>query len=162
MNIDLAAAVKAGRFRQDLFFRLSVLHLRLPPLRQRFADLPLLAAHFLAKHNATLAQPIERFEPESLRKLLAHAWPRNVRELENIVERAVLLCEGRTIGAGEVELPAPNEDATALSFRDQQLLARHRGNVTRATVEAGKNRRALFELIGKHHLHPRDYSPVRV
>jgi DNA-binding NtrC family response regulator len=105
-NRNLAEAVAAGRFRQDLYFRLNVVALRIPPLRERPADIGLLADHFaarFAKENGLPARPVSA---EARRLLLAHAWPGNVRELENIMHRAVLLAGGDEIGADAIDLPA--------------------------------------------------------
>jgi two-component system response regulator AtoC len=94
---DLEAEVAAGRFREDLYYRLNVLALRLPPLRQRAEDIPLLAAHFAARVSARLRLGVRGIAPEAMRVLRAHAWPGNVRELENTIERAAVMCEGGVI-----------------------------------------------------------------
>jgi PAS domain S-box-containing protein len=128
-NRDLAALVAAGRFRADLYHRLSVFPITLPPLRARRPDIPLLAAHFLRKLERKLARPLRGFGPASERRLLAHGWPGNVRELENVVERAALLADGpivevpelRESGAG----PCPAETLTL-----QEALVRAGGKVT--------------------------------
>jgi DNA-binding NtrC family response regulator len=112
-NRNLGEAVAAGRFRQDLYFRLNVVALRIPPLRERPADIGLLADHFaarFAKENGLPARPVSA---EARRLLLAHAWPGNVRELENIMHRAVLLAGGDEIGADAVDLPAAGGGARA-------------------------------------------------
>jgi formate hydrogenlyase transcriptional activator len=90
-NCDLAGEVRAGRFRSDLFYRLSVFPAHIPPLRERPEDIPALVAHFAAKYAERFKRPIRQIEEESLRRLQTHLWPGNVRELENIVERAVIL-----------------------------------------------------------------------
>ncbi len=102
-NRDLLAEVDAGRFRQDLYYRLNVVALSLPPLRERQEDIPLLAAHFLRKFAEKNGKPIKGFTPEAMDRLLKHAWPGNVRELENAVERAVVLARGEYVS--ERELP---------------------------------------------------------
>jgi two-component system response regulator PilR (NtrC family) len=99
-NRDLGDEVKAGRFREDLYYRLNVIQVRLPPLRERREDLPLFLAHFLARFAAELGRPGVRFSPEAERLLLAWDYPGNVRELSNLVERAVTLSDGLEIGAG--------------------------------------------------------------
>ena len=94
---DLSAEVAGGRFREDLFFRLNVFCLQLPPLRERVEDIPLLAEHFLKRFGSgSESQPL-RIEPDAMRSLMAHRWPGNIRELENAVERACILCEGGRI-----------------------------------------------------------------
>ena len=101
-NRDLRAEVQAGRFREDLFYRLNVVSLSLPLLRERPGDIPLLSRHFLQKYAAATGSPAEVLSPEALSRLLAHAWPGNIRELENVIQRAVILANGREIVAEHV------------------------------------------------------------
>jgi two-component system NtrC family response regulator len=111
-NKDLKEEVEAGRFREDLFYRLNVVHLHLPPLRQRQEDVPLLAAHFINKYAQENIRGKIRLVPEALKLLIQYAWPGNVRELENVMERAVILCAGNVIAPQDLpaELaPAPTE-----------------------------------------------------
>src|SRR6266446_4011485 len=96
-NRDLDAAVRAGRFRADLFYRLNVVPLRLPPLRERPGDIPLLVQAFMAHFRRKLARPLHDVSPESLRRLEAHSWPGNIRELRHVVERACVLARGHVI-----------------------------------------------------------------
>jgi len=99
---DLAAEVKAGRFREDLFYRINVLHVAIPPLRERREDIPLLIDHFVARNNARLGTQIRGLSAEARKTLLEYGWPGNVRELENTVERAMVLCETDTIQASDL------------------------------------------------------------
>ncbi|CAL1241668.1 sigma 54-interacting transcriptional regulator [Candidatus Methylocalor cossyra] len=99
-NRDLAAEVEAGRFRRDLFFRLNVFPIRIPPLRERRTDIPLLARHFLAKFARKLGKPIAAIAPAAMERLLAYPWPGNVRELQNVIERAVILAQGPQLELG--------------------------------------------------------------
>jgi len=99
-NRDLATAVPAGRFRADLFYRLNVVPLRLPPLRERPGDIPLLVQAFMAHFRRKLAKPLRDVSPESLRRLEAHSWPGNIRELQHVVERACVLARGRVVDIG--------------------------------------------------------------
>jgi len=111
-NRDLKEEVEAGRFREDLFYRLNVVHLHLPPLRQRQEDIPLLAAHFIKKYVQENLRDKTRITPEALQVLSHYAWPGNVRELENVIERAVILCSHNVISPQDLpgELaPAPAE-----------------------------------------------------
>ena len=111
-NRDLKEEVEAGRFREDLFYRLNVVHLHLPPLRQRQEDIPLLAAHFIKKYVQEDLRDKTRITPEALEVLIHYAWPGNVRELENVMERAVILCSNNVISPQDLpaELaPAPAE-----------------------------------------------------
>ncbi len=96
-NVDLEAAVAEGRFRKDLFYRLNVIHLTIPPLRERVEDIPLLALHFLDKFCLENDRPAMGFSPEAMRTLKSYSWPGNVRELQNVVERAVALTTGATV-----------------------------------------------------------------
>jgi DNA-binding NtrC family response regulator len=97
-NVDLKQLVRDGKFREDLFYRLNVITIDLPPLRQRKEDIPLLVEFFLNKYSAENERPLRRTTPDALRPLLTYAWPGNVRELENVVERAVVLSSGTEIG----------------------------------------------------------------
>jgi two-component system response regulator AtoC len=99
---DLLAETKAGRFREDLFYRLNVLHVHCPPLRERREDIPLLIEHFLARNNARLGTSVRGLDTEARRLLYEYAWPGNVRELENTIERAMVLSEGDTITAADL------------------------------------------------------------
>ncbi len=97
-NRDLQQDVKAGRFREDLFYRLNVIQIRLPPLRERREDLPEFCAYFIARFAADMGHPAPTLSPEAIRLLQAHAWPGNLRELGNVLERAVTLATGEVIG----------------------------------------------------------------
>ncbi len=98
-NEDLQALVRQGRFREDLYYRLNVIRIALPPLRERREDIPLLVAHFLAKYSAENRKQVRRVDPEAMEHLLQYSWPGNVRELENAIERGVVLARGETITA---------------------------------------------------------------
>ncbi len=165
-NCGLRELVQRGAFREDLYYRLSVLTLQLPPLRERIGDLPLLAAHFLRQHG----RPGQRLSAAALARLQAHDWPGNVRELAHVIERAALLAPGDCIELEQVEIdgaeasvppPARSEslrDAKARLVEDferrfvEQLLCQHGGNITQAAGAAGKNRRAFFELMRKYRI----------
>jgi len=101
-NRELEVEVRAGRFRQDLYYRIDVLHVRVPPLRERPADIPLLAQRFLEELRDEYGRPEARFRPDSLPALVAHSWPGNVRELQNCVERALLLSRGEPLWIGDL------------------------------------------------------------
>ncbi|MBN1774783.1 MAG: sigma-54-dependent Fis family transcriptional regulator [Deltaproteobacteria bacterium] len=117
-NKDLGRCVADGTFREDLFYRLNVVSVRLPPLRERVEDLPPLCAHFIERFNERLGRRIEGFEPEALAALRRHHWPGNVRELENLVERCVLFADGPRIGAAD--LPETMRGAAAGSPDPEQ------------------------------------------
>ncbi|MCB9745478.1 MAG: sigma-54-dependent Fis family transcriptional regulator [Alphaproteobacteria bacterium] len=164
-NRDLEAAVGAGTFRQDLYYRLNVVPIRLPPLRERAEDLPLLCAHFIARFNARLGREVQGVSAEALRAMQAYPWQGNIRELENLMERGVLLCEGDVIEisdlpelSGRVTAPAPAlPDSEDLNLKDyvrqhtqrleaeriRQALAAESYNVTRAAKRLGISRKSL-------------------
>ena len=162
---DLREEAKAGRFREDLFYRLNVLTITLPPLRERVEDVPLLAAHFLEKHARAVRRIIRGFEPEAMRRLAGHAWPGNVRELENTVERAVAIASAAPPAIPAAVLASlPYRDAVA-GARDRvtrdylvALMAEFGGNVTRAAERAGMERESLHRLLRRHGLRSDDFK----
>jgi DNA-binding NtrC family response regulator len=101
-NRDLAALVKEGKFRSDLYYRLSALHVKVPPLRERLDDIPVLAQHFLDKHAKEHRRPVIGFDNAALQRLVSYAWPGNIRELSNIVERAIVVCAGSVITVADL------------------------------------------------------------
>ena len=161
-NVDLEAAVKQGRFREDLYHRLNVLHLRIPPLRERREDIEPLANAFLARLAAEHARRIEGFSRPALAAMLAYGWPGNVRELLNRIRRAVVLGEGRVITATDLQLqpsdapvPGPTlerarEEAERQAIR--RSLASAAGNVQRAASLLGISRATLYRLLDKYGL----------
>jgi len=166
-NQDLEGAVRKGQFRADLYFRLNVLRLWLPPLRQRPMDIPLLAKHFLQSMEPTRNGRPRSFSTSALRKLALYQWPGNVRELYNIVQQAALTTEGSLILPEHILLPiCIDESDTASSFRAgreraieaferayvEQLLRNSGGNVTRAAKQANRNRRSIGRLIQKYRI----------
>ncbi len=177
---DLKAEVAAGRFREDLFYRLNVFPVVLPALRDRREDIPLLATHFLEKHASALRKELSKFEPDALRALTGYPWPGNVRELENAVERAVAVAKGSAIelrdlppdvkgtqeGAipGEVLAKMPYREAVDLA-RDRVsrdyltvLLREHEGNVTHAAQRAGMERESLHRLLKRFGIRSDDFK----
>jgi len=105
---DLGELVEEGQFRQDLYYRLNVIQLHIPPLRERLEDIPVLVTHFLGKLARQIGQPGLRLDANALQALQQYAFPGNVREMENILERASTLCEGNTITGPDLQLPADN------------------------------------------------------
>jgi DNA-binding NtrC family response regulator len=180
-NRDLRRAAERGQFRQDLFYRLNVLALTLPPLRERAADLPMLAQHFLDLANRESGRHLAGLTPAAMRRLCAHAWPGNVRELRNVLHRAVLLAQGLMVQPADIELDddppalAGAKDESELSFREakartveaferhylEELLLHSEGNITRAARTARKNRRALFELLRRHEIDAAAFRTAR-
>lgn len=103
-NADLEGNVEKGLFRRDLFYRLNVIRIFLPPLRERADDIPMLASHFLSTHNKRNRKAVEGISREALNKLMSYTWPGNIRELENVIERAVILCKGNFIEPADIPL----------------------------------------------------------
>jgi DNA-binding NtrC family response regulator len=150
---DLAGLVRGGRFREDLYYRLAVIPIRLPSLRERPEDIPLLARHFLERVSASLRRSVEGFTDEALARLLAHRWPGNVRELENVVERAATLARGPLITPADLALdlvaPGPVETTARPTLDDlerryiDQVLAETNGDKRRAAQILGVSVRTL-------------------
>ncbi|MCU0482676.1 MAG: sigma-54 dependent transcriptional regulator [Chloroflexi bacterium] len=161
-NADLAAEVAAGRFREDLLFRLNTVEIRLPPLRERREDIELLASHFLGRFASRYRKDLRGFDRAALAALRAHPWPGNVRELAHVVERSVLMATDELIRVPNLGLDRPpGSDATMLdelSLEDvervliQKALKRHDGNLSRAAEALGLSRPALYRRLGKHRL----------
>src|SRR5216110_2428015 len=170
-NADIHAEVKAGRFREDLLFRLNTVEIRLPPLRERRADIPLLAAHFLHRYGARYHKPVGGvgaqhaaplpFASDAMELLLRHAWPGNVRELDHAVERGVLMAEGGMVRARDFGLDGGGGAAAALDQMSleevervliQKALTRAAGNVSDAAKALGLSRSALYRRLKRHGL----------
>jgi len=158
-NLDLKQAVAEAKFREDLYFRLAVVVIQLPPLRERVDDVVLLAREFLHRYAAQNGKANLTFTPEALRAINCHPWPGNVRELQNRVKRAVIMADGKRITEVDLELsssPNPAGAATLKEAREsvereliQRTLKRHLGKVTSAAAELGISRPTLYELIDK-------------
>jgi DNA-binding NtrC family response regulator len=160
-NADLRAEVAAGRFREDLLFRLNTVELHLPPLRERREDIPALAAHFLQEYAARYRKPVKRVHPDAMTAMLAYAWPGNVRELAHAIERAILLADGEEIRLTDIALrsatsTAPRLEDLSLEEVERALitkaLARHDGNVTLAARTLGLSRSAMYRRLQRHGL----------
>jgi DNA-binding NtrC family response regulator len=160
-NADLQQEVESGRFREDLLFRLNTIEIRLPPLRERREDVPVLATHFLRRHATRYRKSLSGFDPGAMQLLLAHPWPGNIRELDHAIERAVLLAQGDTVRAADFALRAgsgaphrledlPLEDVERLLI--QKALSRYGGNVSQAAKALGLSRSALYRRIASHGL----------
>jgi DNA-binding NtrC family response regulator len=176
-NRRLEDEVKAGRFRSDLFYRLSVIRIDLPPLRERPEDIPLLAMHFLEKFTRMSTPPVTEIDSEAMQALLEHTWPGHVRELENAIKAAVALAEGTVIHRDalpatvaprarrpasphhpliDIERPLPDltTDLIGRVERDYftRLLARYKGNVARCAKHSGLSRRSVTQKLQKYDL----------
>jgi len=160
-NAGLNEEVKQGRFRQDLLFRLNTVEIHLPPLGERPEDVQPLAEHFLRSYTARYRKVISGFDPAALRSLRAHPFPGNVRELDHVVERAVLMARGSVIQTADLWLPMAREASphiAEMSLEEverlliQKALARTNGNVNAAAESLGLSRSALYRRIGKYEL----------
>lgn len=167
-NMDLLEKIKKGTFREDLYYRVSVIPLSLPPIREREEDIPILANHFLKRYSEEYGKEKLSFSKEALQKLFDYDWPGNIRELENIIQRSVIMASTQTLSAQDIVLPgsASAQGKKRESFKEAKakivkkfetdyiigLLMSNRGNITRAACEAGKNRRAFWELMRKYNI----------
>ena len=165
-NVDLKEAVETGTIRQDLFYRLNIISLTLPPLRERREDIPLLAFHFLDKYSRGSSKEVKEISREALHLLMVQHWPGNVRELEHVIEQAIILCESSILHASDLGLLYSQSDGGRESLQEakareiarfekkyiQGLLSACKGNITRAAEVAQKNRRVFWQLIQKHQI----------
>jgi two-component system response regulator AtoC len=159
MNKDLAALVKAGQFREDLYYRLSVINVTIPPLRERKEDVPELASYFLRQYSQKLSKSISGFRPAAREALTRYHWPGNVRELENVIERAVILCEAEEIGTEDLSVPAGlpgRANGIPLSLDEiekehiAKILKETNGNQSRASQILGIDRKTLYLKLKKY------------
>lgn len=158
-NTDLDAARQQGKFREDLYYRLAVVVIKLAPLRQRTEDIVLLAKAFLQRSLAESDRDVRDFSPQAIRAMLSYSWPGNVRELENRVRRAVIMAEGRHITPADLELEQPSVEQAPRTLKEArealerqmiwQALQRHSGSISRAAEELGVSRPTLYELMAK-------------
>ncbi len=147
-NKDLRGEVKDGRFRQDLFFRLNVVNLHIPSLRERRDDILPLARFFLNRYSVDFKKKVTGFSPEAIEKMRTYAWPGNVRELQNAIERAVLLCDGEIVAATDLTMDA-RSDADAVSIGDTlDLEDLERGAITRALQATRGVQKEAADLLG--------------
>jgi two-component system NtrC family response regulator len=157
-NLNLKQAVADGKFREDLYYRLAVVVLALPPLRERGDDIGLLATEFLQRYSVRNGKSGLVFTPETLRAINRHSWPGNVRELQNRIQRAVIMANGKRVTVSDLELEglAPLPLSTLREAREEvekelveQALRRHGGKITAAATELGISRPTLYELMEK-------------
>ncbi len=169
-HVDLEQAVAAGDFREDLYYRLNVVTLRVPPLRERPEDIPLLAAHFIKQLAEPYGNRVKGFSPEALEYLVHYDWPGNVRQLQNVVEQCIALANAPLISlslvqkslsgdAGSSALP-PLREAKRHFEREYliRLLQITRGNVARAAQLAKRNRTEFYRLLNRHQLDPNSFK----
>jgi len=169
---DLQRLVADGRFREDLYYRVQVVTLQLPPLRDRKHDVPLLAHHFLRVHRSKLGKPVDGFTPAAMARLVGHDFPGNIRELDNMIQHAVVMAQGPMIQPEDVPVPGARSETNGLDlarqFRDLKsdvvdrfereylaaLLHGHQGNLAAASRVAGMDRKNLWQLLRKHGIDP--------
>jgi DNA-binding NtrC family response regulator len=174
-NTDLKEAVKIGAFREDLYYRLNVVNIHLPPLRERLADIPLLAAHFISLQNQKFDMHVKGLAPEALEAICAFAWPGNIRQLKNVIEASMAMESGPYLSlpviSQFIELPAAvtennavtdeGEYAKALSRFEKEyltgLLLKNHGNVEAAAREAGMNMTSIYRKMKKYNIRREDY-----
>ncbi|PYS31077.1 MAG: sigma-54-dependent Fis family transcriptional regulator [Acidobacteria bacterium] len=158
-NANVNEEVTAGRFRQDLLFRLNTIEIHLPPLRDRREDISALAAHFLRTHAKRYRKQLTGFDNAAMQVLMEHPWPGNVRELDHAVERAVLMARKNTVGAADLGLQPRSESSGRLedmsleeveSFLIRKTLSRHGNNVSQAANALGLSRSALYRRLQRY------------
>ena len=173
-NRDLLEDTRTGLFREDLFYRLNIIPLLLPPLRERTGDIGLLADYFLRKFSAQVGKQGLRFDPMAIHKLVSYHWPGNIRELENRVMQAVVMCDGEQILSDMIQLPEleTEEGEVLRSFKEEKArvvqdfetgyvsraLAAHSGNVSRAARAAGMDRKNFWQIMKKHGVRAKDFA----
>ena len=169
-NTDLRQRVSEGRFREDLLYRLKVVQMHLPPLRDRGDDILLLAQHFVSKYASRFQRRTRGIARDGVARLLSHRWPGNIREVENVIEAAVALSEGEWLAARDIAFDSIDSAATdslreakARAVQDFErnyiirLLRTYEGNISEAARAAKKNRRAFWELMRKYRVRAEEY-----
>jgi two-component system NtrC family response regulator len=169
-NKSLKAEIQGGRFREDLYYRLSVVIIDVPPLRERGEDIVLLANAFL-RRSCTAHRRKIGFSPEALGALVAYPWPGNIRELENKIQRAVIMAAGKSIQPADLDLAprvAPSERSSFKEARQRiehqsviDALLKHRGNIRRAAKEIEVSPPTFYSLLERHQINARDFKPTR-
>jgi len=170
-NRDLAKAVQEGTFRNDLYYRIQVVPLTIPPLRERRDDIPLLAQHFLKQSIERVEKEIRGFTPAAMKKLMLYHWPGNVRELENVIEKAVVLSREDMIGpelvpsassspgSGQLQPLTQAKEAFERNYL-KEVLQLTGGNISRAAQFAGRYRADFYKMLKKYNMHPNSSKPA--
>ena len=164
-NRDLRAEVEAGRFRADLYFRLNVMQIILPPLRERDGDIVLLACFFLEYFSKLHKGKASAFSKGSLKLLNGYPWPGNVRELKHAVEKAVIFAGDGIIAPCDLEIPDTKSGHTRRARREAEVdhirstLIKNDGNVSKTARECGYTRKGLIYILNKHNIHPDEFRP---
>lgn len=175
-NVDLSLSLARGELREDFYYRINVIPIQLPPLRERPEDFPILIEHILGKHPLARSREIRQVAPKVLDQMLAYRWPGNVRELENILERAIVKCQGKIIE--EADLPMPPQRVVEAGFRPngadntslkqwllgsekdylRSLLVKHRGSIALTAKEAKVDNKTLYRKMRRHGLHKESFK----
>ncbi len=178
-NVDLSLCLARGTLREDFYYRINVIPLQLPPLRDRLEDLPLLISHILEKHPVARERSIRQVSPDVLDRMLAYRWPGNIRELENIMERAIVKCSGEKIA--DVDLPAATHRPTGTSqavlessdltlkqwlLKSEKdylrgLLIKHEGSISATAVEAKVDNKTLYRKMKRHGLQKESFKEMQ-
>lgn len=158
-NADIQEAMRQGRFREDLYYRLGVVVIHMPPLREREGDIPVLARLFLQRYSRENGKALKGFSRQAAQLLETHGWPGNVRELENRVKRAVIMAKGPYVAPADLELTSPHARFTGMGLKKAreelerelilQAMAKTKGNLSRAAANLGISRPALYEMMDK-------------
>jgi two-component system, NtrC family, response regulator len=157
-NADLKKAMSAGTFREDLYYRLAVVQIEMPPLRDRENDIRLLAQFFLQRFSLQVKKTGLTFDPGAVRALINHSWPGNVRELENCIRRAIIMAEGKRLTSQNLEL-SPETGPKAVTLKEareaaereiiERVMRKNSGKITAAAAELEISRPTLYELLEK-------------
>ncbi len=175
-NRDMSSLLREGNFREDLFYRLNIVLLHIPPLRERKEDISLLIDHFICKYCSVYKRQPKTFSKELNEFLLSYHWPGNIRELENKIQQLIVMSTTDIISpenTNEFSLPQSGQQQTVSCLKTAKkeavnlfernylvsLLSEHRGNVAAAAKSSGKSRTALWNLISKHHISPKQFRP---
>ena len=158
-NVDLKQAISLGKFREDLYYRVAVVTMKLPALRERLGDTVLLAQAFLRKYAEENGRPSLKFRQDAIRAIEQHDWPGNVRELENRIRRSVIMADGSAVKAEDLELKDKSAETPARRLKEareevdrqmvQSALRKHGSNISSAATELGISRPTLYELMDK-------------
>jgi len=151
-NSDLRAALEQGTFREDLYYRLNVVPISIPPLRARREDIPFLAEHFVRTFGADNASPVQSITEAAIKKLTEYHWPGNVRELQNVIERSLVLCSGTTLDAGDIKLetaPRPRAQTGEHLLPDGMTLDEYEQSIIREALQRAEgNKSQAARLLG--------------
>lgn len=166
-NKDIEKEVEKGNFRNDLFYRIHVIPIRMPPLRERKEDIPLLVEYFLQKYATKMNKQIKNINSQALKKIMLYSWPGNVRELENVIECAAVMAKDDVINEDMLVVANQKDESTFRSFKESkqdfessyllELMKISKGNVSQAAKIAGKYRADLYALLEKYNLNPLDF-----